>query len=132
MPGKFSVGEAEPPVAVQLTSTQNTNLNSGVDIDKLAKAVRIHETADCTKGYGAMYNNCYGIKNGSIAPCEEEGQNRMCIYKTPEASTEAFKKIWLQGYGDRFPTREDAMAWAGNDRVDAWYNNVQKLYYDTL
>lgn len=53
----------------------------------------------------------------------------MCIYNSPEESTEAFKKVWSQGYGNAFPTREAASIYAGGDRVDEWWTNVQKFYY---
>ena len=100
----------------------------GVDIDKLAYAVAMQETHDCTKGYGAQYNNCFGLKNGSIVPCET-GNSRMCIFGSKEEAYGAFKKVWLEGYGNRFPTKADAVAWSGNDRSDIWLNNVKKFYY---
>lgn len=89
----------------------------------------MQETKDCTLGYGVTYNNCYGIKNGSIAPCENIGINRMCIYTSPEDSTEAFKKIWMEGYGGVFPGDAEANAWAGGDRVTEWLSNVKFFYY---
>lgn len=124
-----------------LVATNTTDANSPVqsvetetsfDIDALARAVARHETASCTKGYGAEYNNCFGIKNGSIAPCERIGRNRMCIYEKPEDSYEAFKKIWVVGYGGGLPTLKMAQVYSGNDRATIWKNNVLKFYYEEL
>ena len=100
-----------------------------VDLDKLAYAVAKHETASCTKGYGAEYNNCIGLKNGSIAPCERIGRNRMCIYNTPEESLEAFKKVWLEGYGGKLPNLRIAQVYSGNDRAETWLKNVLNFYH---
>lgn len=114
-----------PGIEVKSKVAENT-----VDLDKLAYAVGRHETGNCTiaGSYGVMYNNCVGLKNGSIAPCPKIGINRMCIYDTPEQSYEAFKKVWAQGYGMRLPTIADAQAYSGSDRGDSWRNNVLKFY----
>ena len=68
------------------------------DLDRLARAVAMAETNNCTKGYGKTYNNCFGIKNGNTAPCPKVGKNKMCIYEKPEDSYIAFKKIWQRWY----------------------------------
>jgi len=86
------------------------------------------ETKNCELGYGEMYNNCFGVKNGSIAPCEKIGNNRMCIYTHPDQSYEAFKKIWTIGYGGHYPSRKAAAVWTGNDRPDNWMKNVNYYY----
>lgn len=99
------------------------------NLDKLAYAVSMAETKGGELGYGKLYNNMYGIKNGSIAPCAKIGKSRMCIYEKKEDSTEAFKKIWANGYGLRFPSYKDAQVWTGNDRPDNWIKNV-RFYYD--
>jgi hypothetical protein len=87
------------------------------------------ETKNGELGYGKMYNNAFGIKNGSIAPCEKIGNSRMCIYDNIGESYEAFKKIWTKGYGGKFPTYKAAQVWTGNDRPDNWIKNV-KFYYN--
>jgi hypothetical protein len=97
------------------------------DIDRLARAVAQHETGNCTLGYGSMYNNCFGIKNGRTAPCKSIGMNRMCIYDTPEDSYVAFKKIWSKWYNG-MPTMYKAERWSGNDNKYAWYRNVTNFY----
>jgi hypothetical protein len=101
-----------------------------IDIDKLAYAVSMAETHNCTKGYGLSVNNCFGIKNGSIAPCENQLKDRTCIYEKPEESYIAFKKIWTKGYGGRFPTIEDANAWVGKSGRYKWLENVSYYYYN--
>ena len=68
------------------------------DLDRLARAVAMAETNNCTKGYGKEYSNCFGIRNGNTAPCPKIGRNKMCIYEKPEDSYIAFKKIWQRWY----------------------------------
>lgn len=98
-----------------------------LDLDKLAHAVSMAETAGCTAGYGVEYNNCFGIKNGNTAPCKRIGRNRMCIYESKEESFVAFKKIWSTWYKE-FPDRALASKWTGADRVDTWLRSVQQYY----
>jgi hypothetical protein len=99
------------------------------DLDKVAYAVAMAETHNCTLGYGKEYNNCFGIKNGNTAPCPEIGRNRMCIYERPEQSYEAFKKIWVKWYGGGLPTWAGAQKWTGNSNPSSWIKNV-KYYYN--
>lgn len=101
-----------------------------VDLDKLALAIRTAETSNCTAGTAITYNNCYGIKNGSIAPCNRQSTGGFCIYDSHEESTQAFKKIWVEGYGGEFPTYYAASVWTNNDSPDTWLNTVKEKYYD--
>lgn len=104
---------------------------SSLDINKLAYAVAMAETHNCTKGYWKMYNNCFWIKNWNTAPCKKIGQNRMCIYETPQESYEAFKIIWQRWYVT-FPNRQLASKWTWADRVDSWLKHVNHYYYNSL
>jgi len=99
----------------------------GFDINKLAKAVAMHETANCTTGIGPEYNNCFGIKNGNTAPCPQIGRSNFCVYQDPQESYEAFKTIWTRWYGE-LPNLEMATRWSGNDRAYNWRNNVLHFY----
>jgi len=92
----------------------------------LANAVARHETASCTKGYGAEYRNCFGIKNGNTAPCPKIGRNKMCIYENKEDSYQAFYKIWKKWY-KKFPNYVLADRYA-NDRSGIWLANVTQFY----
>ena len=105
------------------------NAKKEFNLDILAKAVARHETASCTKGYGKEYNNCFGIKWGNTAPCDNVGRNKMCIYDHPDESYEAFKKIWSTWYG-QMPTLKTAQIYSGNDRAITWLNNVTNFYYE--
>lgn len=118
----------QPKVTTNGVPNDSRPTDTQVDLDKLAYAVAKHETASCTKGYGAEYNNCIGLKNGSIAPCKKIGRNRMCIYDTPEESLEAFKKVWVEGYGGGLPTLRMAQVYSGNDRAETWRKNVLLFY----
>lgn len=102
-------------------------LIDGTDLNKLAYSVAMHETANCTKGYGKQYNNCFGIKNGNTVPCKKIGRNRMCVYDKPEESYEAFKKIWATHY-KTFPNQRKAAYWSGNDNSKQWLKNVSYFY----
>lgn len=97
------------------------------DIDKLAKAIALAETWNCTKGYGKTYNNCFWIKNWNTAPCKKVGRNRMCIYEKPEDSYVAFKTIWMKWY-KTMPTHKQAVIWSWNDDAVTWRQNVLHHY----
>ena len=111
----------EKPIQVPPT------VNKELDLNKLAYAIAMSETWNCTKGYWKEYNNCFWIKNGNTAPCPKIWRNRMCIYEKPEDSYEAFKKVWSTWY-KTFPTRRQATIWTGADNADRWLSHV-KLYY---
>lgn len=98
-----------------------------VDMKKLAKAIAMAETLDCTKWYWKQYNNCFGIKNGNTAPCKKVGRNRMCIYDKKEDSYKAFEKVWTTWY-KTFPTPKQASIWTGADHADTWLKNVEHHY----
>ena len=100
------------------------------DIDKLAKAVAMAETNNCTKGYGKTYNNCFWIKSGKTAPCPKIGKSKMCIYEKPEDSYEAFKKIWSKWYKTH-PNLNSAQRWTGHDNAVRWLSHVN-LHYNKL
>lgn len=51
----------------------------------------------------------------------------MCIYEKPEDSYLAFEKIRSTWY-KWLPNLEKAKRWSGNDRAEAWKNNVLKFY----
>lgn len=112
---------------VQIASAEPV-VSSGVNLDALAKAVARHETASCTRGTGAYYNNCFGIKKGNTAPCSRVSESNFCIYNHKDESFEAFKIIWTQVYGGRMPTLADAVRYSGNDRAQTWLNNVHQFY----
>lgn len=99
-----------------------------LDLDKLAYAVAMAETGNCTEGMGVTRNNCFGIKNGSIAPCEKKSANNFCIYNAPSESYAAFRAIWLKGYGGKFPTLKAADVWTGGDAPHTWLKNVTHYY----
>lgn len=116
---KETVSKKEP-------ETQNLDKNT-FDIDKLAKAVAMHETADCKKWTWIKYDNCFWIRNGNTAPCKKTSTWGFCIYDTPSESYKAFKKIWSTHYG-WLPTLEMAKRWSWNDRPEEWKNNVLYFY----
>lgn len=93
---------------------------SGVELDRLAKAVAKQETANCTKG-SAKVNNCFGIMAWT------KGKRHFKAYPTKEASYEDFKRLWAKSYGG-FPTLAKAKKYSGNDRAHIWLKNVTKFY----
>jgi len=112
---------------VEQTPKLDTKSGQGLNIDKLAKAVARHETADCTIG-SAKYNNCFGIMQWDKA-----GNRSFKRYATKEDSYADFKRIWMNPkgwYQGKFPTPFLANKYSGNDRADAWLRNVTKFYYE--
>jgi hypothetical protein len=114
-------------MGIEPTQKEEALKSTEIDLDKLAYAVAMAETANCTTGMGPTRNNCFGIKNGNTAPCDRMSASRFCIYETPEQSYEAFKKIWSTWYKG-FPTIAQARRWTGNDRPHHWLNTVTQYY----
>ena len=114
-----------PEITVEYVLQENEDW---FDVDKLAKAVAMHETKDCQLWYGSKYNNCFWIKNWNTAPCERIWNNKMCIYNSPEESYKAFKKIWTETWYNWPVTREKAIVWSWDDRAEDWYQNVTHFY----
>ena len=105
----------------------------GYDIDKLAKAVAIHETGDCTAKVGAAtHNNCHGFRRN----------DKFLIFKDKSESYEKFKNLWARDFED-FPTIRLATAYVcgwrhlrekgpvpcpgGNPK--SWLASVNSIYY---
>jgi hypothetical protein len=120
--------EVKPVAQAVVAPVVVTNQSNSVDLDKLAYAVAMAETKDCTTGIGPKYLNCFGIKSGGTAPCSAIGRSRFCIYNSKEESYEAFKIIWTKVYGGGYPTRAQAERWTGKDRVDNWLRIVNQYY----
>ncbi len=106
----------------QLCTAGRRRYCPGVDIKKLARAVAVAETQNCTTGVGATRNNCFGIKG------VEDGVYQFRTFATPEASYEEFERIWLRAYGDRFPTIADARRWTASDGQQ-WLGIVATVYH---
>lgn len=119
-----------PKVEKKQEPIKEVKIDISFDLDKLAKAVAIAETGNCTKGYGKTYSNCFWIKSGKTAPCPKVGKNKMCIYEKPEDSYIAFKKIWQRWYAWK-PNLKMAQRWTGHDNAVRWLSHVN-LYYNKL
>jgi len=101
-------------------------LPDGTDLEKLAKAVALHETNDCTKGNSAIiHKNAFGIRECYGGRCYGFKTYRNC-----EESFLDFERIW-SSYYNKFPDIELARKYSGNDRADSWLRNV-KNFYSTL
>lgn len=100
-----------------------TSFDLGPDMDALSTAVAMHETANCTKGYGATHNNCHGLMYWP------NGKRTAISFKSKDASHRHFKDVWARLYGD-VPNRAMAKRYSGNDRSEAWYRNVTAFYED--
>ena len=104
--------------------TAIVELTKKFDINKLAYAVAMQETKNCTIWTG-RFNNCFWITNWNTAPCKRM-VGRMCEYDTQEESYEAFKIIWSKWY-KWLPDIGKAKKWSWNDRAKERLSNV--LYY---
>lgn len=119
-----------PKVEKPQIKPKEVKIDISFDLDKLAKAVAMAETGNCTKGYGKTYSNCFWIKSGKTAPCPKVGKNKMCIYEKPEDSYEAFKVIWAKWY-KWHPNLVSAQRWTGHDNAVRWLSHVN-LHYNKL
>lgn len=95
---------------------------AGVDLDKLARAVAVAETSNCTTGMGLTKNNCHGIMRWT------NGKRSGRVFATTSESFTYFKSMWLRLYGDRFPTWDDAKRYTGNPHPSDWYGTVKLIY----
>lgn len=48
-----------PKVENKQEPIKEVKIDTTIDLDRLAKAVAMAETNNCTKGYGKTYNNCF-------------------------------------------------------------------------
>lgn len=97
------------------------------NINKLAYAVAMQETKDCTLWYAKTHNNCFWIKHWNTVPCPWVPKMAMCKFKTKEESYEAFKIIWIKWYWG-LPNYEKAKRWSWDDRAGIWLNSVTWFY----
>ena len=114
------------PVQVELKRTSKEpqkNLKKFFDINKLAKAVAKHETADCKKWNSASRNNCFWIMTW------KRGFREFKKYKNKEESYKDFKKIWTTYY-KWMPNFKKAKKYSWNDRANIWLKNVLYFYYN--
>jgi hypothetical protein len=118
----------QPPTAKYGATSLSQANTSQVDLDKLAYAIAMSETKNCTKGVGASQNNCFGIRNGNTAPCKVI-KNRFCAYEKPEESYEAFKIIWSKWYGG-LPDIRKAKKWTATQPHE-WLANVLHIYHNS-
>ena len=107
------------PVVIPPPKDANT-----LDLDRLAYAVAMAETGDCTKGAGLSRNNCFGLMSW------KNGVRYLRTYKTKEESYIDFKKTWSKYY-KRFPDMALARTWTGNQTPKEWLANVSYHYQNT-
>ena len=48
-----------PKLEKKQEKPKEVKIDTSFDLDRLARAVAIAETGNCTKGYGKTYNNCF-------------------------------------------------------------------------
>lgn len=92
-----------------------------VDLQRLAYAVAVAETSNCSKGTGVSKNNCHGIMECNRSSCSAK------TFANTTQSFIAFQKLWLRAYGDRFPTLADAKRYSGGEG-DTWLHRVRSAY----
>lgn len=93
------------------------------NLDKLAVAVAVAETSNCTTGMALTKNNCHGIMTWA------SGRRTGRWFATRAESFAAFKSLWTRLYGGRFPTMADAKRYTGNDRAATWLGIVTAVYH---
>lgn len=93
------------------------------NIKKLAKAVAMHETKDCTVWNSADRNNCFWIMQW-----DKSWNRSFKKYDTKEDSYNDFMRVRTSYYG-WFPTFAKAKKYSWNDRAEHWLRNVTYFYY---
>ncbi len=126
----FTCGVLPTPTTPTATPAPST-----FDLDKLAKAVAIHETGNCTAKRGAaLYKNCHGFRVSG----------KFLRFNSTDESYAKFKKLWMKDY-QQFPNLRLATAYvcgwnhlkkSGTVPCDggspsSWLASVTKIY-DTL
>lgn len=96
-------------------------LEDGTDLDKLAKAVAMAETSNCTKGSGKSKKNCHGLMNWKT------GTRRLNVYDTTDQSFNDFKDLWKRVY-KIYPTPALAKLYTGDDSPHTWLATVNQTY----
>ena len=120
--------ETKPVIMTTIKQEVKQELKSeNFNINKLAYAVAMQETKNCTLGYWKTNNNCFWIKHGNTVPCPWVPKLAMCKFNSPEESYEAFKTIWSTHY-KTFPNLYMAKVWSGDDRAKVWLDNVTYFY----
>lgn len=94
-------------------TTENT-----LDLDKLAYAVAVAETSNCTAGIALTYNNCHGILKADHTPV---------AYASTQESFAAFKDLWSRLYVG-YPDWDLAYRYTGGDDTQIWLDNVTRIY----
>lgn len=119
-----------PKVEKQQESPKEVKIDTkpDFDLDKLARAVAMAETGNCTKGYGKTHNNCHWIKSWNTYPCPWTPKGKMCKFKNTEESFTAFRVIWSKWY-KTLPTHNQAVRWTWADSSVTWRKHVLYFYY---
>ncbi len=95
---KTSVPTSKPQVHA---AAPKASVVASYDLDKLAKAIALHETGDCTAKVGsALYHNCHGFRVS----------NHFLHFQTKAESYAKFKKLWTSDYKE-FPNLRLATAY---------------------
>ena len=105
------------------TYKESPSGEASFDLDKLAYAVAMAETQNCTTGCGISKNNCFGIMTW------DRGFRECKAFDTPEDSYADFKRIWSSYYSGGYPTWNDHLKWVGYDSPN-WRANVHHYFYE--
>lgn len=96
-----------------------------VDLNKLAYAVGMYETSQCTNPNSPTANarnNCHGIMMRT-----DDGGRTLRTFASTADSAAAFKAIWKGSYGG-FPTLAQARTYSGDEMACTWLKNVNRFY----
>ena len=91
------------------------------DLDRLVRAIGLHETKDCTIGSGITHNNPGGVMAWT------NGVRHFKYYSSCEEGYEDMKHIWSTYY-KRFPDIHLARKYSGDDRAYHWLRNTIYFY----
>ncbi len=107
---------------------QHSGSNSvgAVNLDNLYHAVAIAESGNCSTAWHIAAHNCVSIMSWA------GGTRHLKKFVSIAANKDAFKKLWVEGYGGKFPTLALAARYTGNDKAYGWLATVKKVYNSSL
>jgi len=98
--------------------------NDTFDLDRFAVAVSHAETGWCTKWAAISHLNCFWLMQW-----DKQWRRSLKKFKSHEESFIAFKKLWKEKYGNKFPTMYAVKKYTWDDRSANWYRIVSSYYY---
>jgi len=119
------VATTTPQVLPPTKQEVKTSYNKPIDLEKLYHAVAVAESGNCSTAWHQKAKNCVSIMTW------EGGYRHLKTFPSIEASKRAFKELWKNHYGNKFPGYAEAKKYTGNDNPANWLSTVIQKYNQT-